>query len=121
KLAAQLSRQFARQVTPGQVMVASTVAKLATIIDGEEDSSRRMGFETILPLREGNGPTLFCFHPASGFAWQFSVLSRYLDPQWSIIGIQSPRPHGPMQTATNLDEVCDAHLATLLEHQPHGP
>lgn len=121
KLAAQLSRQFARQVTPGQVMVASTVAKLATIIDGEEDSSRRMGFETILPLREGNGPTLFCFHPASGFAWQFSVLSRYLDPLWSIIGIQSPRPHGPMQTATNLDEVCEAHLATLLEQQPHGP
>ncbi|MBW0688651.1 amino acid adenylation domain-containing protein, partial [Escherichia coli] len=121
KLAAQLSRQFARQVTPGQVMVASTVAKLATIIDGEEDSSRRMGFETILPLREGNGPTLFCFHPASGFAWQFSVPSRYLDPQWSIIGIQSPRPHGPMQTATNLDEVCEAHLATLLEQQPHGP
>ncbi len=121
KLAAQLSRQFARQVTPGQVMVASTVAKLATIIDGEEDSARRMGFETILPLREGNGPTLFCFHPASGFAWQFSVLSRYLDPQWSIIGIQSPRPHGPMQTATNLDEVCEAHLATLLEQQPHGP
>ncbi|BBU85793.1 hypothetical protein EIMP300_71930 [Escherichia coli] len=121
KLAAQLSRQFARQVTPGQVMVASTVAKLATIIDGEEDSTRRMGFETILPLREGNGPTLFCFHPASGFAWQFSVLSRYLDPQWSIIGIQSPRPHGPMQTAANLDEVCEAHLATLFEQQPHGP
>lgn len=121
KLAAQLSRQFARQVTPGQVMVASTVAKLATIIDGDEDSSRRMGFETILPLREGNGPTLFCFHPASGFAWQFSVLSRYLDPQWSIIGIQSPRPNGPMQTAANLDEVCEAHLATLLEQQPHGP
>lgn len=95
KLAAQLSRQVARQVTPGQVMVASTVAKLATIIDAEEDSTRRMGFETILPLREGNGPTLFCFHPASGFAWQFSVLSRYLDPQWSIIGIQSPRPMAP--------------------------
>lgn len=95
KPAAQLSRQFARQVTPGQVMVASTVAKLATIIDGEEDSTRRMGFETILPLREGNGPTLFCFHPASGFAWQFSVLSRYLDPQWSIIGIQLPRPSWP--------------------------
>ncbi len=55
------------------------------------------------------------------FAWQFSVLSRYLDPQWSIIGIQSPRPNGPMQTAANLDEVCEAHLATLLEHQPHGP
>lgn len=26
-----------------------------------------------------------------------------------------------MQTAANLDEVCEAHLATLLEQQPHGP
>ncbi|HCS7461060.1 TPA: amino acid adenylation domain-containing protein, partial [Escherichia albertii] len=121
KLAAQLSRQFARQVTPGQVMVASTVAKLATVIDGEEESAHRLGFETLLPLRESKGATLFCFHPASGFAWQFSVLSRYLDPQWSIIGIQSPRPNGLMQTATNLDEVCEAHLATLLQQQPHGP
>ena len=37
------------------------------------------------------------------------------------MGSQSPRPLGPMQTATNLDEVCEAHLATLLEQQPHGP
>lgn len=26
-----------------------------------------------------------------------------------------------MQTAANLDEVCEAHLATLFEQQPHGP
>ncbi len=61
--------------------------------------------ETLLPLREGDGPTLFCFHPASGFAWQFSVLARYLSPRWSIVGIQSPRPDGPMQQcAATLDE-----------------
>ena len=35
----------------------------------------RAGFEAVLPLRRGTGPTLFCFHPASGFAWQFSVLT----------------------------------------------
>ncbi|MEA7581023.1 DUF535 family protein, partial [Salmonella enterica subsp. enterica serovar Anatum] len=37
------------------------------------------------------------------------------------MGIQSPRPAGPMQTATTLDEVCEHHLATLLARQPHGP
>ncbi len=80
KLAAQLSRQFARQVTPGQVMVASTVAKLAEtiLLMLKKTAPGVWDFETILPLREGDGPTLFCFHPASGFAWQFSVLSRYL-------------------------------------------
>ncbi|WES69737.1 enterobactin non-ribosomal peptide synthetase EntF [Superficieibacter sp. HKU1] len=123
RLAAQLSRQFAREVTPGQIMVASTVGKLSALLDaasGDEQVSR-LGYEPLLPLRESHGPTLFCFHPASGFAWQFSVLSRYLPARWSITGIQSPRPHGPMATADTLDDVCEHHLATLLAQQPHGP
>ncbi|MBJ3591566.1 enterobactin non-ribosomal peptide synthetase EntF [Salmonella enterica subsp. enterica serovar Saintpaul] len=122
KLAAQLSRASDRLVTPGQVMVASTVAELSALLDAAEDNqSQRLGFETLLSLRKSHGPTLFCFHPASGFAWQFSVLSRYLSAEWSITGIQSPRPDGPMQTAQNLDEVCEHHLATLLREQPQGP
>ncbi|BBQ84905.1 TPA: enterobactin non-ribosomal peptide synthetase EntF [Kluyvera ascorbata] len=122
RLAAMLSQRIGRQVTPGQVMVSSTVGKLSALLDnGDEEQAQRLGYEPLLPLRTGDGPTLYCFHPASGFAWQFSVLSRYLSPRWSITGIQSPRPQGPMQTAQTLDEVCEHHLATLLAQQPHGP
>ncbi|MFH7827066.1 enterobactin non-ribosomal peptide synthetase EntF [Kluyvera chengduensis] len=122
RLAATLSQQTARKVTPGQVMVSSTVGQLSALLDNSDDEqAQRLGYEPLLPLRTGDGPTLFCFHPASGFAWQFSVLSRYLTPCWSITGIQSPRPEGPMQTAATLDEVCEHHLATLLAQQPHGP
>lgn len=123
RLAAQLSRQLARQVTPGQVMVASTVGKLSALLaaDLSDEQAQRLGLDTLLPLRGSDGPTLFCFHPASGFAWQFSVLARYLSPRWSITGIQSPRPQGPMASAASLDEVCEHHLRTLLAQQPHGP
>ncbi|XTZ37341.1 enterobactin non-ribosomal peptide synthetase EntF [Salmonella enterica] len=123
RLAARLSREFERQVTPGQIMVASTVEKLAALLTTpqSEQQTQQSGLETLLPLRESTGPTLFCFHPASGFAWQFSVLARYLAPRWSIMGIQSPRPGGPLQQAATLDEVCEQHLATLLAQQPHGP
>jgi enterobactin synthetase component F len=122
RLAAQLSRTFARQVTPGQVMVASSVGKLSQLLDSVDDGqAQRLGYETLLPLRESHGPTLWCFHPASGFAWQFSVLARWLNPHWSITGIQSPRPEGPMASAENIDQLCDQHLATLLQQQPHGP
>lgn len=123
RLAAQLSRQLARQVTPGQVMVASTVGKLSALLaaDLSDEQAQRLGLDTLLPLRESDGPTLFCFHPASGFAWQFSVLARYLSPRWSITGIQSPRPQVPMASAASLDEVCEHHLQTLLAQQPHGP
>lgn len=123
RLAAQLGRELDRQVTPGQVMVASTVGKLSALLasDLSDEQVQRLGFDAILPLRVSDGPTLFCFHPASGFAWQFSVLARYLSPRWSITGIQSPRPEGPMMRAASLDEVCEQHLQTLLAQQPHGP
>ena len=123
RLAAQLSRTFARRVTPGQIMVASTVSMLSALLDSSmnDEQAQRLGYETLLPLRESNGPTLFCFHPASGFAWQFSVLARYLSPRWSITGIQSPRPEGPMQQCATLDEVIERHLQTLRAQQPQGP
>lgn len=123
RLAAQLSRTFARKVTPGQIMVASTVSKLSALLDLKmnDEQAQRLGYEAVLPLRESHGPTLFCFHPASGFAWQFSVLARHLSPHWSITGIQSPRPEGPMQQCADLDGVIDHHLNTLLKQQPQGP
>ncbi len=123
RLAAQLSRAFSRKVTPGQIMVASTVSKLSGLLDSQmsDEQAQRLGYETVLPLRESNGPTLFCFHPASGFAWQFSVLARYLSPRWSIVGIQSPRPEGPMEQCADLDAVIEHHLNTLRKQQPQGP
>ena len=123
RLAARLKRALAVPVTIGQVMTASTVEKLAQVLASgqSEAQAEQAGFETVLPLREGAGPTLFCFHPASGFAWQFSVLLRWLDPRFGITGIQSPRPNGPMQQAATVAEVCDEHLATLRTLQPHGP
>ncbi|HGH4632633.1 TPA: enterobactin non-ribosomal peptide synthetase EntF [Enterobacter kobei] len=123
RLAAQLSRTFARKITPGQIMVASTVSKLSALLDLKmnDEQAQRLGHEAVLPLRESHGPTLFCFHPASGFAWQFSVLARHLSPRWSITGIQSPRPEGPMQQCADLDGVIDHHLNTLRKQQPQGP
>ncbi|ALB62013.1 enterobactin synthase subunit F [Cronobacter condimenti 1330] len=123
RLAARLKRELNRPVTVGQVMIAPTVEKLAALVETAQSDAQaeQAGFDAILPLREGTGPTLFCFHPASGFAWQFSVLQRWLSPRWAITGIQSPRPDGPMQQCDSVDALCDRHLATLREQQPHGP
>lgn len=123
RLAAQLRRELERPVSVGQIMVASKVEQLAALL-GEKQSQAEVdncGFEAVLPLRSGKGPVLFCLHPASGFSWQFSVLPRYIDQQWSVVGIQSPHPDGPLCSSQNMDQVCDAHLQTVLSVQPHGP
>ncbi|WON75750.1 enterobactin synthase subunit F [Serratia sp. UGAL515B_01] len=123
RLAAELRRDLGKAVSVGQVMVASKVEQLARLLAEErsQEEADQCGFDSILPLRVTDGPTLFCLHPASGFSWQFSVLTRYIDQHWSLVGIQSPRPHGPLAVSEEMDQVCEAHLATVLQVQPHGP
>lgn len=120
RLAALIRKQMAYPLTVGHIMVNSTVEKLAQIIQQNPEHADS-GLQTLLPLRQTQGPRLYCFHPASGFAWQFSVLQRYLDPTWSIIGIQSPDEQGALADAQHIDDVCERHLATLLADQPTGP
>ncbi|MFO6485158.1 hypothetical protein ACLBR5_24445 [Escherichia coli] len=55
-------------------------------------------------MREGNGPTLFCFHPASGFAWQFSVLRVISIHNGRLLAFSRRALMYHVQTATNLDE-----------------
>lgn len=54
RLAATLGRELERQVTPGQVMVASTVGKLSALLasDLSDEQAQRLGFDALLPLRE---------------------------------------------------------------------
>lgn len=123
RLAAELRRDLGKAVSVGQVMVASKVEQLAQLLAEErtQEEADQCGFDSVLPLRVTDGPTLFCLHPASGFSWQFSVLPRYIDQHWSLVGIQSPRPDGPLALGEDMDQVCDAHLATVLAVQPRGP
>ncbi|MFD1802330.1 non-ribosomal peptide synthetase [Mixta tenebrionis] len=120
QLALNLRRRFDRPVAIGQVMAARTVRQLAALMDGEQ-AAAQSGTDELLTLRDGTGPTLFCFHPASGFAWQYSGLLRYLQGAYPVVGLQSPRPTGAIATAADIDAACERQLANLRQRQPHGP
>jgi L-arginine---[L-arginyl-carrier protein] ligase len=123
RLAAELRKQYNKAIAVSQIMVAPSIAKLAAILrdDASLAAAKQASFSPILHLREGQGQPLVCIHPASGFAWQYSALLRYLPQEHAVIGLQSPRPNGVIARCTDLDEVCDLHLAALKSVQPTGP
>ena len=116
------SRELARQVTPGQVMVASTVGKLSALLasDLSDEQAQRLGFDALLPLRESDGPTLFCFHPASGFAGS-SACWRVILTRAGQLPVFSRRVRRgrwlPPPTSTKSASTICARFA----QQPHGP
>lgn len=123
RLAATLRRELKLPVSVGQIMSSPTVAKLAAVLSdaGLASDPALAGFGEVLPLRAGKGRPLFCIHPASGFAWQYSGLSRHLRPGLALVGLQSPRPDGAIARCADMDEVCERHLANLRRVQPQGP
>lgn len=131
RLAADIRRTTERAITVGQIMINSSVAKLAKVLEQDElrqgqDKLDQMlentsGFDDVIYLREGHGQPLFCFYPGSGFAWQYSVLSRYLKSDRPIIGLQSPRPNGLIASSKTLDELISKQLDTIQREQAHGP
>ncbi|NPE72866.1 amino acid adenylation domain-containing protein [Dickeya dadantii] len=120
RLAAEIRRQLQRSLTVGQIMAARSVASIAALVEGGTDGSQDGNGET-LPLRSGRGPVLFCLHPASGFAWQYAGLLRYLEGDYPIVGLQSPRPDGVIARCESVAAMCDRHLATIRRIQPQGP
>lgn len=123
RLAAGLRRRVEKPLSIGQIMAARSVENMARLLDdrasGANADSRANGES--LSFRGGTGPALFCLHPASGFAWQYSGMMRHLGGNFPIVGLQSPRPDGVIAACASVDEMCDRHLATLRSIQPHGP
>lgn len=124
QLISKLHKFIKTPLSIGNILISPTIEKLAIFIKKNNLSEKKyknLDLETILPLRLNGEKILFCFHPASGFAWQFSVLPQYLDKNWSLIGIQSPTISGPLNKSKYFEEVCDAHMATIMQQQPKGP
>ena len=120
RLAAELRRRVVLPLSVGQIIAARSVEKLAALLDGGATSASG-GNGEILPLRAGSGPTLFCIHPASGFAWQYSALLHYVGGDFPIVGLQSPRPNGVIAACHSVEAMCEQHLSAIRQQQPSGP
>ncbi len=120
RLAAELRRRDVLPLSVGQIIAARSVEKLAALLDGDANSAAG-GNGALLPLRAGVGPTLFCIHPASGFAWQYSALLHYVQGDFPIVGLQSPRPDGVIAACHSVDAMCEQHLSAIRQQQPSGP
>ncbi|SHG09611.1 non-ribosomal peptide synthetase [Vibrio gazogenes] len=123
KLAADVRRVLNVPVSVGQIMVHPTVEKLALLLldDEARNDPTLAGFGEVLPIRAGNGPALFCINSASGFAWQYTGLLKYLQGNYPIVGLQSPRPSGAIAAGSDMQDACDIHMRALKKIQPHGP
>ncbi|MBL1075355.1 amino acid adenylation domain-containing protein [Nocardia sp. 2] len=78
-------------------------------------------FDIVLPLRGGDGETLFCVHPGGGLAWPYAGLLPHLGEAVSLYGIQDPWVlHGEAPMAT-IRDYAERYVREIRRIQPCGP
>jgi thioesterase domain-containing protein/aryl carrier-like protein len=85
-------------------------------------SSVKDSLSVLLPIRaKGNGPILFCVHPAGGLSWGYMPLARYVPEDFRLYGLQARALDGTSEFPGSVRDMAADYLAQIKTVQPAGP
>jgi thioesterase domain-containing protein len=85
-------------------------------------SSVRDSLNVLLPIRpKGDGPVLFCLHPAGGISWGYMPLARYVPDDWRLYGLQARALDGTSEFPDSLRDMAAGYIDQIKTVQPAGP
>ncbi|MFD6395686.1 non-ribosomal peptide synthase/polyketide synthase [Nocardia sp. NPDC060249] len=121
QLSSRLSEALGSAVPVAWFFTDPTPAVVVERLRAEDDAGDD-AFAVLLPLRAGGtGAPLFCIHPVGGVSWSFAGLTRHLDPQRPIYGLQSPALTADEPLPATIDDWARRYIAAIREVQPQGP
>lgn len=123
QVANRLGLALGRDVPVSMLFRHPTVQDLAAALDApvaHAPPPAAVGSELqpVLSIQPGDGPALFCVHPAEGLSWCYFGLARAL-PRVALCGIQAEGITG--RAPESFEAMADAATARVRERQPSGP
>ncbi|NKX89477.1 hypothetical protein HGA10_19490 [Nocardia coubleae] len=119
-MASRLSETLGTPVPVAWFFTDPTPAVVVERLRG--DDAQADAFAVLLPLRTGGtGAPLFCIHPVGGLSWSFAGLTRHLDPQRPVYGLQSPALTADEPLPDSIDAWARRYIDAIRSVQPEGP
>ncbi|KAF9951952.1 hypothetical protein BGZ65_005628 [Modicella reniformis] len=121
KLISQIRSLMGFNITLRMLFEAPTIAELsARLLD--TSNSQEDAFDVLLPIRpQGSRSPLFCIHPGMGLSWCFIGLSRHLNADQPLYGLQERGFFDNGQPAATIDEMASDYICQIRRIQAHGP
>ena len=92
------------------------------IMDRMSLSSVRDSLSVLLPIRtKGNGPILFCVHPAGGLSWAYMPLARYVPENLRLYALQARALDGTSEFPGSVRDMAADYVEQIKTVQPAGP
>ena len=85
-------------------------------------SSVQDSLGVLLPIRaKGDGPVLFCVHPAGGLSWGYMSLARYVPEDFRLYGLQARALDGTSEFPGSVRDMAADYVEQIKTVQPAGP
>jgi amino acid adenylation domain-containing protein len=120
RLLAHIQKTFGRIFPLTILLQASTIEKLAEIIDREDGFE---GASTTLVAIQPNGskPPFFCAPGRDGNNLQYRELALCLGPDQPFYGLQAPGLDGIQTPLTRIEDIASDYIKGIRTRQPEGP
>jgi amino acid adenylation domain-containing protein len=121
-LAMQLVKQLRTRGVSISVRDLMSAPTVRGVMDRLSLSSVQDSLSVLLPIRAtGDGPVLFCVHPAGGLGWGYMPLARYVPDSFRIYGVQARALDGTSQYPGSVREMAADYIEQIKTIQPVGP
>lgn len=77
--------------------------------------------DSLMPVRAGDGPALFCMHPAVGLSWCYFALIPHVDARFPLYGLQARGVRRPEPLPVSMQEMARDYSDQIRTIQPSGP
>ncbi len=79
-------------------------------------------WSSLVPIKpSGNRPPFFCFHGVGGNVLNYAVLSKFLDEERPLYGLQSQGLDGLRPPLSTIEKMARNYIAEIQTIQPRGP
>nr|WP_238356094.1 non-ribosomal peptide synthetase [Kribbella italica] len=124
RLASKMNRTFPVAVAMRDVITASTIGELSSVVDAKlQDAEPEVDITAIATrfVPSLNGRNVFCAHPKFGASFMYAELSSYLPHGVGLVGIDDPAIVGLDLEFDDLEALASAYADVIQGLQPTGP
>ncbi len=115
----EIEKQFDRTLPLSKLMENSTIHSLAGLL---EQNKVEMEFQSLVAIQpQGNKPPIYLVHGAGLHVFLFQALTKYMDKDQPIYGVQALGLQNGMDPLKTIEEMAAYYISEIIRQNPDGP
>ncbi len=116
---AEIEKQFGRTLPLSKLMENSTINSLAGLL---EQDNVEMEFQALVAIQpKGRKPPIYLVHGAGLHVFLFQALTKYMDKDQPIYGIQALGLQTDVDPLETIEEMAAYYISEIIQQNPDGP